>query len=111
MSPQKEIPQEIPPSVGTLKNNDDDEEEAKMQEAVLIVFLPLTCIGVFAMWRLCSRMLSALERVEAAVRALGSGWGEPAGRADAEQERYEQGVANILAYGTREMVRRRGDAQ
>ena len=111
MSPQKEIPQEIPPSVGTLRNNDDDEEEAKMQEAVLIVFLPLTCIGVFAMWRLCSRMLSALERLESAVRAIGSGWGEPAGRADAEQERYEQGVANILAYGTREMVRRRGDAQ
>ena len=27
------------------------------------------------------------------------------------QTLYEQGVANILAYGTREMLRRRGEAQ
>ena len=74
-----------------------------MQEAVLIVFLPLTCIGVFAMWRLCSRMLSALDRVEAAAERLGF-----------SRRRMVSGAghdANILAYGTREMVRRRGDAQ
>ena len=35
---------------------------------------------------------------------------EPA-RADIEQERYAEGLANILRYGSREFMRRGGEAQ
>ena len=35
---------------------------------------------------------------------------EPA-RADVEQERYAEGLANILRYGSREFMRRGGEAQ
>ena len=82
-----------------------------MLEVVTVVFLALGCAGVFGVGRLCSRMLAALESLEVSIRALVPAAEAPGGRADAEQARDEQGVANILAYGTREMVRRRGDVQ
>lgn len=82
-----------------------------MAEIVMAVFLAAGCAGVFLAARLCARLLRAVERLEASVRALVPAREEPRARADTEQARYEQGVANILAYGTREMVRRRGDAQ
>ena len=82
-----------------------------MAEIVMAVFLAAICAGVFLTVRLCSRMLGAVERLEACVRELVPARREPGVRSDAEQARYEQGVANILAYGTREMLRRRGDVQ
>ncbi len=87
-----------------------------MVEIIALALLAAGCAGAFLTARVCVRMLGTLERLESAVSALGAhaataGAGvENAGQAR-EQERYEQGVANILAYGTREMLRRRGEAQ
>ena len=69
--------------------------------------------GALATALICARVLRSLVRLETAVRALrlpAASGTEDLG-ADREQERYAQGVANILAYGTREMVRKRGEAQ
>ena len=62
------------------------------------------------------RMLALLTRLEAAVRALAANGPRPAApapepEAESEQERYARGVANILAYGTRELYKRGGGAQ
>lgn len=82
-----------------------------MAEIVMAVFLAAGCAGIFLTARLCSRLLRAVERLDASVRAAVPAQAETNRRSDVQQEKYEQGVANILAYGTREMVRRRGDAQ
>lgn len=86
-----------------------------MVEIIALALLAAGCAGAFLTARVCVRMLGTLERLESAVSALGAHAAAGAGVEDAgqarEQERYEQGVANILAYGTREMLRRRGEAQ
>lgn len=84
-----------------------------MAEVLVLALLAVSGAGAVAAAVSCSRMLRSLARLEAAVRALSvpaAPDAEDAG-AEREQERYAQGVANILAYGTREMVRRRGEAQ
>ena len=84
-----------------------------MVEIIALSLLAAGCVGAFLTVRVCAKVLGVLERLEASVRALSSVASSAAetGRGNAQQERYEQGVANILAYGTREMLRRRGEAQ
>ncbi len=88
-----------------------------MVEIIALALLAAGCAGAFLTARVCVRMLgdarAAGERGECAGRTCRDGRGGRRERraGDAEQERYEQGVANILAYGTREMLRRRGEAQ
>ena len=83
-----------------------------MTEIIIAAMLALTCAGTgVAAWA-CVRMLRSLTRLELALRAMApQARAEAVPREDTEQERYTQGVANILAYGTREMLRRRGEAQ
>lgn len=84
-----------------------------MTGIAIILLLALVCAGTFGCAWLCLRVLKALERLEGALLSLtrlGS-VSESRSAQDSEQARYEQGVANILAYGTREMLRRRGEAQ
>ena len=80
--------------------------------------LALSCAGALAAAGLSSRILSALGALERAVGVLSGRVGaapEPDARerdaAGREQELYERGLANILAYGTREMLRKRGEVQ
>lgn len=82
-----------------------------MAEIIVTALLALMCAGVFLTVRLCARMLPVLERIERALAPARMAAEAREPKQDAEQARYEQGVANILAYGTREMVRRRGEAQ
>ena len=56
-------------------------------------------------------MLALLLRLERAVSALAGRLEGDKTEGDAEQERYARGVANILAYGTRELLRKGGEAQ
>ena len=84
-----------------------------MVEILALALLALSGAGALATALICARVLRSLVRLEAAVRVLrlpAASGTEDLG-ADREQERYAQGVANILAYGTREMVRKRGEAQ
>ncbi len=63
---------------------------------------------------LLGKILASLRRLEAALGALSArlGHGElRSGKDEAADERYARGVANILAYGTREMLGRGGAAQ
>ena len=89
-----------------------------MTEILMTALLALSCAGTLAAAGLCSRILSALGALERAVEALSGRVGaapEPDARerdaAGREQELYERGLANILAYGTREMLRKRGEVQ
>ena len=85
-----------------------------MLEIAVPILLALSCALIFAALRLMRRMLHALGRMELVLRAMSGQTDRSAGkgtRDDAEQERYARGVANILAYGTREMLRRGGEAQ
>ena len=85
-----------------------------MTGIAIILLLALVCAGTFGCAWLCLRLLKAIERLEGALLSLTRLGSASEGRSsaqDSEQARYEQGVANILAYGTREMTRRRGEAQ
>ena len=84
-----------------------------MTEIILAAaFFALACAALVLLGRICA----SLARLEAAADRLAAKLDartvrpEP-DRADAEQERYARGVANILAYGTRELMRRGGEAQ
>ena len=81
-----------------------------MTELMLIAALALLAAALGALWTL-RRMLALLLRLERAVSALAGRLEGDKSEGDAEQERYARGVANILAYGTREMRRRGGEAQ
>ncbi len=85
-----------------------------MAEIIIIALLALTLALLGATAALSYRALGALGRIEAALRALAGRAAPSQGertKEDAEQERYQRGVANILAYGTRELLRRGGEAQ
>lgn len=79
-----------------------------------IIFAAAALLLPAAALLLMRRMLAALGRIERLLERMAgrSAAEEPErGRRDAEQERYAEGIANILAYGTREMRRRGGEAQ
>ena len=83
-----------------------------MVEIIALSLLAAGCVGAFLTVRICAKVLGVLERLEASVRALSSVTSSAAetGRGNAEQERYEQGLANIVADGTREKLRGEGEA-
>lgn len=81
-----------------------------MTELMLIAALALLAAALGALWTL-RRMLALLLRLERAVSALAGRLEGDKTEGDAEQERYARGVANILAYGTRELLRKGGEAQ
>ena len=76
-------------------------------ELIIAAAVFLLLLAVLAV---LGRMLALLGRLEASVRRLAERAAPAerarADRAEAEQERYARGVANILAYGTREMLKR-----
>ena len=83
-----------------------------MTEIIVLALLALTAALTAGVLISTRCMLRTMERMEVSLSAM-----RPAprdakrSRADAEQERYERGVANILAYGTRELMRKGGEAQ
>lgn len=83
-----------------------------MTEICVLALLALTAALTAGVLIATRRMLRLVERMEATLSAMRPAAREAKrSRADAEQERYERGVANILAYGTRELMRKGGEAQ
>ena len=77
---------------------------------LLALALPLIAAAA-AQLRALSRSLERVERLLEAMAAARALAGTEPARADAEQERYAEGLANILRYGSREFMRRGGEAQ
>lgn len=77
---------------------------------LLALALPLIAAAA-AQLRALSRSLERVERLLEAIAAARAPAGTEPARADVEQERYAEGLANILRYGSREFMRRGGEAQ
>ena len=77
---------------------------------LLALALPLIAAAA-AQLRALSRSLERVERLLEAMAAARALAGTEPARADVEQERYAEGLANILRYGSREFMRRGGEAQ
>ena len=85
-----------------------------MTELVIAGVLPLArplIAAAAAQLRALSRSLERGERLLEAMGAAPSPSRPARARADIEQERYAEGLANILRYGSREFMRRGGEAQ